>query len=212
MKISVICSSSGHPIYPYLETWVESHASNHDAALVSASEDLLGGNILFLISCSEIIDSEIREKYEHSLVVHASALPNGRGWSPHIWQIVEGNNTIPVTLLEAEDKIDSGAIWAQESVHLEGHELFDEINSKLFEITLQLMTFAVDNASAVKPRRQVDAEPTYYRQRTAEDSRLDPNRTIAEQFELLRVADPERFPCFIEHRGKRYVVTLRKRK
>lgn len=144
------------------------------------------------------------------LVIHASAVPEGRGWSPHIWQILEGENTIPVTLLEAEDEVDSGLIWHQESIHLRGDELFDEINSKLFRVTFQLMDFAVERKATIQPRPQDDTHATYFRKRTAVDSELDPDKTIAEQFDLLRVADPDRYPCFFEYRGVRFTVILRK--
>lgn len=210
MKISVACSRREHPIYSSLQRWVDMRRAAHDVALVNTIGALSGGDILFLISCSEIVRSDIRSKYRHSLVVHASALPKGRGWSPHIWQILEGGNSIPVTLLEAEDQVDSGAIWAQRNIQLEGHELYDEINAKLFEVTLELMDYAVAGAATVRPQAQQVLEPTYYRKRTPEDSRLDPHKTIAEQFDLLRVADAARFPCFIEYRGKRYRVFLRK--
>jgi methionyl-tRNA formyltransferase len=31
--------------------------------------------------------------------VHESALPQGQGWSPMTWQILEGASPIPVTLI-----------------------------------------------------------------------------------------------------------------
>jgi methionyl-tRNA formyltransferase len=212
MKISILCSSSEHPIYPHLEQWAAKCAVDHDVSLVNSSKDLGRGDILFLISCNELIDSDVRNRFGHSLVIHASSVPKGRGWSPHIWQIIEGKNVIPVSLLEAEDEVDSGAIWSEKKIHLSGCELFDEINLKLFQVTTELMDFAVENIATVCPRPQENSEPTYYRKRTAEDSRLDPNKSIVEQFELLRVADPDRFPCFFEHRGERFDVVLRKRK
>ena len=210
MKIVVLCSSSEHPIFPRLIQWVRNHRSEHDVELVNESKTLSGGDILFLIACSEIIRSEVRKTFTHTLVVHASALPEGRGWSPHIWQLIEGKNTIPITLLEAEDVVDSGDIWKQVDIQLEGHELYDEINAELFAATLRLMDFAVENESSVRPTAQRATPATYYARRTPADSELDPEKTIAEQFDLLRVADPDRFPCFIELRGKRYSVTLRK--
>ncbi len=210
MKVAVLCSSSAHPIYPLLQEWVSTRSRSHEVCLVMSAGDLSGGDIAFLISCNEIVTAAVRSLYRHCLIVHASALPQGRGWSPHIWQIIEGRHTIPVTLLEAADKVDTGAIWAQRSFTLEGHELYDEINAKLFAETLELMDFAVANAATVQPRPQAGAQPTYYPRRTPQDSRLDANRSLAEQFDLLRVADPERFPCFIELRGRRYRVILTK--
>jgi methionyl-tRNA formyltransferase len=212
MNISILCSDVTHPIYPWLESWAARHARSHVVELLSDKRELRGGDVLFLVSCSEIIDAAIRSLYRATLVIHASDLPEGRGWSPHIWQILEGKNQIKVTLLEAEDAVDSGKIWAQRDMVLEGHELFDEINSKLFMTELELMEFAVTNFETVAPLAQDGRPASHYRKRTPDDSRLDTDRTLAEQFDLLRVADGERFPAFFDFRGHRYYVQLRKGK
>lgn len=212
MKISIFCSSNRHPIYRFIELWRERKSSEgHKVELVGDRKDLSGGDILFLISCNEIIGREVREMYNTSLVIHASDVPEGRGWSPHIWQILEGKNTIPVTLLEVEDAVDSGHIWEQRTLQLEGHELCHEINEKLFAVELELMDFAVSQFNSVKPKPQGDVNPTYFRKRTPEDSRIDPTKSIAEQFDLLRVVDPERFPAFFDYRGQRYAINLIKK-
>jgi methionyl-tRNA formyltransferase len=184
----------------------------HEVSLSRKKEELAGGDILFLISCHEIISAQVRARYAATLVIHASDLPIGRGWSPHIWQIIEGKNRIPVTLLEAEDVIDSGAIWAQRYIQLDGHETYEEINAKLFDAEIELMCMAVTGFETNKPRQQDGRVPTMYRKRTPEDSRIDPHKSIAEQFELLRVADPVRFPAFLEFRGHRYFISIFKDK
>jgi methionyl-tRNA formyltransferase len=51
-------------------------------------------------------------------------------------------------------------------------------------------------------------EPSYYPRRTPVESQVQPDQTIAELFDLLRVADPRRFPVFFDHRGSRYVLKL----
>lgn len=210
MNISILCSSRLHPVAPYLERWAKRVAVEHNVEFAEKKADLSGGDILFLISCHEIISQQDREKYRAVLVIHSSDLPEGRGWSPQVWQIIEGRNEIVVSLLEAEDKVDAGAIWAKRQMSLAGHELCDEINDKLFSVCLELMDFAVTNMENVKPQPQDDRLPTYFRRRSAEDSRLDPERSIAAQFDLLRVCDPERFPAFFDFRGHRYVVRISK--
>jgi methionyl-tRNA formyltransferase len=210
MKVSVLCSSASHPVYPHLEGWVKRARAAHDVELVQKKAELSGGDVLFLISCHEIISAADRQAYGASLVIHASDLPVGRGWSPHIWQIVEGKNEIVVSMIEAQDKVDTGAIWAQRPLVLEGHELHDEINEKLFAIELELMDEALSKFGRATPTAQDDRAPSYYPKRTPADSRLDPERPIAEQFDLLRVADPARFPAFFDLRGHRYVVRIEK--
>jgi methionyl-tRNA formyltransferase len=210
MNISILCTSKEHPISPILEQWMHNNSTFHEIFLVNSKDDLSGGDILFLISCQEIIKKNICEMFKATLVLHASDLPKGRGWSPHIWQILEGKNNITVTLLEAEDSIDTGSIWAQREFFLEGHELADEINEKLFQAELDLMDFAIQNFKTIQPKVQTEEGATYYAKRTPEDSQLDPNKTIAEQFNLLRIADSNRFPAFFDLKGHRYEVLLKK--
>lgn len=210
MKISILCTSIEHPVFERLVAWKNKHNLNYDIELVHSTQDLTGGDILFLISCNELIKKDVLNQYKSILVIHASDLPEGKGWSPHIWQIIEGKNNIIVTLLEAEDKVDSGLIWTQRKLILYGHELYDEINEKLFAIEIDLMDFAVENFKNISPMPQREVDATFYRKRTSEDSRIVPEKSIAEQFDLLRVADTHRFPAFFDFRGYRYQIELKK--
>jgi len=210
MIISILCSDVKHPVYSRLTNWKQLMSDDHIIEIVHMSEKLSGGDILFLISCYEKIDVKTREKYKTTLVVHASDLPLGRGWSPHIWQILEQKNRMQVCLLEATDTIDSGAIWSKKEFLLEGHELADEINDKLFDIEVELINFAISNYGEVRAEEQDSSKATYYRKRIPEDSKLDPEKSIIEQFNLMRVCDPDRYPAFFEYRGYRYNVIIKK--
>lgn len=205
-EVSVICSSREHPVYPHLEKW----CARNNAHLVERVADLpASGDILFLVSCGEMIRPVVRERFNHVLVLHASDLPRGRGWSPHIWDILEGRNELTLSLLEATEPVDSGDIWKQAEIHLDGTELHDEINEKLFKAELDLMDWAVANCDTVEPVKQV-GEGTHWRKRTPEDSQVTSDQTLGEIFDLLRVCDPDRFPAFIEHRGAKYALRLQR--
>jgi methionyl-tRNA formyltransferase len=211
MKISILCTDPNHPVVNNLRKWTDDmFVEGHVVSLVFDKRELDGGDILFLVSCSQLIRETDRRKFRATLVLHASDLPRGRGWSPYIWSILEGVNLITVSLLQANDPVDSGAIWLSEKFKLEGHELLSEINEKLFSAELSLMTKAVENFKDIVPIQQSGNPGLYLRKRSPEDSRLDPNKTIAEQFDLLRVVDPQRFPAFIDYRGKRYLIKIEK--
>lgn len=211
MDITVACSDERHPVNAWLARWQAQKRTIHNVQIVRRREDMSGGDILFLVSFHHIVGRELRDRYRKTLVIHASDLPKGRGWSPHIWRILEGEKDLVVTLLEATDQIDAGPIWVQERIALEGHELSDEINAALFESTLRLMNVALERFGDIEPAPQV-GQPTYYRRRTPEDSRLDPHASIAAQFDLLRLCDPVRYPAFFEMRGHRYKIVLEKMK
>lgn len=210
MRITILTSSDEHPVYSCLKAWSDEQSGLHEVVLTTQMCQVRGGDFLFLISCSEIVSQEVRALYRHSLVVHASDLPKGRGWSPYVWQILEGSKKIVVTLLEAEDKVDSGAIWLQENIELEGHELSDEIQALLALTTVRLMEKAVAQASDIEPKPQSEESATYYPKRSPEDSRLDIESPLVDQINLLRVCDPDRYPAFFDYKGHRYKIVLEK--
>jgi methionyl-tRNA formyltransferase len=196
-----------------LQQWTELNSEIHVIDLVRRREELRGGDILFLISCAEIITKSERSVYSETLVLHASDLPKGRGWSPHIWELASGASHITLSLLEAGDKIDSGAIWKKVRIPIPETALWDEINHLIFSAELLLMDYALKYFGQRKPEPQSPfVEPTYFRLRTPQDSRIEVNKTIAEQFDLIRVCDPNRFPAFFEYRGQKYAINLEKLK
>lgn len=210
MKITILCSSEDHPINNWLIIWANEQSSQHEIDIIKSKNRLSHGDLLFLISCSEIIPEESREKYRKVLVVHASDLPHGRGWSPHIWNILEGQTRCTVTLLEAENNIDTGDIWQKDSFDIPKSALLEEINALLFSCEIKLMDFAVENFDNIQPIPQSKNGSTYHPKRTPANSKIDPQQTIAAQFDLLRVCDPIRYPAYFELHGHKYKITLDK--
>jgi methionyl-tRNA formyltransferase len=211
MKITLLCSDTKHPVNACLIAWMNTQLGLHEVELVQRKSELDGGDMLFLISCSEIIDVKVRDKYSATLVLHASDLPKGRGWSPHIWEIVNGAEAITLSLLEAADKVDSGRVWKKLDIPVPKHALWDEINQLLFEAEVELINFAVQNFCTSSPVLQKSTDDaSYYPKRTPADSRIDVNKSIAEQFDLIRVCDPSRFPAYFEYLGMRYTLKLEK--
>jgi methionyl-tRNA formyltransferase len=211
VNIAILTSDRRHPVVPRLERWVtQTRSAGHSAVLHFDPKEVTGGDVLFLVSCSHIVRAEDRSRFKATLVLHASDLPTGRGWSPHIWAIVNAASRITLCLMEAADPVDTGRVWLRSTFDLEGHELLDEINAKLFEAELTLMTRVVREFGSIAPQPQVGEPGPYMRKRTPADSRLDPDKSIAEQFDLLRVVDNDRYPAFFELRGHRYVITIRK--
>ena len=143
-------------------------------------------------------------------MLHASDLPEGRGWSPHIWDIVNGKRKITLSLLEAEDSIDTGDIWKKKEIQLQGHELYSEINELLFQEELKLITWASENYKICKTKKQSLQNISYHRKRTPKDSEVDISASIKKQFNLLRVCDPDRFPAFFILDGQKYKIRIEK--
>lgn len=209
MNISILITSKEHPVNIYVNKWVEKNKS-HQISVVHSKEELTSGDILFLISCSNIVSKLERDKFKKTLIIHASDLPNGRGWSPHIWEIINGSTDITLSLLEAENKVDTGDIWKKVSVPIPKTALFDEINDLIFNSELELMNFAIENYNIVKPKKQPNIDGVYWSKRSPKDSVIDINQTISEQFDLIRVCDPKRFPAYFYKDGVKFNIIIEK--
>lgn len=206
MKIQILCDNLGSWMVPFAyQLQILLKNKGHDVRLIFEPDDVISGDILVMISCEKIFKS--LHLNQHNLVVHESALPHGRGWSPLTWQVLEGKNAIPISLIEATEKVDAGIIYDQIIIEFEGTELIDEMRSKQAEATIKLVDRFVDNYRNTLGRQQ-DGEVTYYRRRTNLDSRLNVNSTIAEQFNLLRVCDNDRYPAWFELKGKKYILKI----
>jgi methionyl-tRNA formyltransferase len=172
-------------------------------------QELPPANFCFCLSFSKILKKEIRDRFDHTLVVHASDLPSGKGWSPLTWQILDGKNQIPVSLFEADDSVDSGSIYARRLIDFQGYELIDSLRKKLGDTTYELCSCFVAEypRSSSQPKMQKGTE-SFYSRRGPKDSQLDVNKTIAEQFNLLRIVDNQAYPAFFEWKGRRFVLTI----
>ncbi len=172
---------------------------------------LASGDICLLLSCGRLLSAEHLALHRHNLVVHASALPRGQGWSPMTWQIlVEGASTIPITLFEATAELDAGPIYMQQQIELQGHGLVEEWRALQAQVTFELCLAWFDRYRVVVAAAQPQhGEASYYRRRRPADSQLDPERSLAEQFNLVRAVDNQSYPAFFPWRGRRCIIHVR---
>lgn len=181
------------------------------AKVVRSANEIRRNGVCFLLGCTQLVPQDILSRNQRNLVVHESDLPTGRGFAPLTWQILEGQSEIPICLLEAAESADSGPVVYREVLRFEGHELNDELRTAQGRATVEL---CLKYLRAPEPPTGVaqEGESSTYRRRTPENSRLDPNSTIAAQFDLLRVVDNDRYPAFFELRGYRYRLWIEKEK
>ena len=211
MKIMILSSDPKHPVNSHLEKFKADLDENHEVKIVRKAKEVSFGDILFLVSCNEKVSQEKLNKFHYNMVLHASDLPLGRGWSPHIWEIACGSNQITLSLLDVVDEIDAGDIFAKKIIQIPENALWDEINELLFSAEIEMMRDAVANyPSLTKVPQDKRIAPTFYRKRTAKDSELDVSKSIMEQFNLIRVCDPNRFPAYFELNGATYKLNLEK--
>jgi len=185
--------------------------SDHKVAWKHKISQIVEGDIVFYLGCGQIVPANILSRNKHNLVVHESALSQGKGWSPLTWQILEGKNEIPITLFEAKESVDSGKIYIQDIMHFNGTELIEELRQKQAEYTIKMCVSFVEDYPGITLRgKEPSGRSSYYKKRKPEDSKLDPDKTIREQFNLLRIVDNERYPAYFELNGMQYMLKIEK--
>ena len=207
MKVDIVITDRRHPLWPMIADWAAQKPA-HQIAVLDKLIDAAGGDCLVMVACHEIASRATRDRYGRCFVTHASDLPQGRGWSPVIWDILHGKDRIVLSLIMAADPVNSGAIFQKFDAPVKPIDLNDDINTTLSQLVIRALDFILQNPNAM-PRQQ-EGEASWYRRRAPEDSRLDPSQSIASQFNLLRVCDPDRFPAFFELFGERFEVIIRK--
>ena len=179
----------------------------HVVRWIHHPSELVEGDVCLLLSCGRLLSADQLALHRHNLVVHESALPQGQGWSPMTWQILDGANCIPVTLFEAVAQLDAGKIYLQQQIDLQGLELVEEWRSLQAKATIELCLDWLDRYKevvvAAKPQL---GEPSHYRRRRPADSELDPDRSLSDQFNLLRIVDNRRYPTFFNMGGRSFYL------
>ena len=211
MKINIIVDNKNSWFMKYiLELSNVIKKDGHIVNIYSDQRDIKEKtDISFFLSYEGYITKSTRLKSNYNIVVHASNLPSGKGMSPATWQILEGKNEIPVTLFEVADKIDAGDFYIKYKFLLNGTELIDQWQEKLYVCIKKMIIDFIKNIKTMKPKKQ-NGKQSIYKKRGPEDSELDINKTIKSQFNLLRVVDNEKYPAFFKYKGNKYIIKIYK--
>ena len=169
-------------------------------------------NIIF--SYFKIIPKKYLKFSKTNLVPHESKLPKGKGMSPLTWQILEKKDKIFFSLIEADTKIDNGVIYFHKTIRIKKDLLFDEIKKIQLEENLKLIEKFIKyykNKQEIPNGKIQNGKSTIYRRRIPSDSKLDIDKTIKSQFNLLRISDNKNYPAFFKIYGKKFIIKISKK-
>jgi len=212
VTITILTDNSKSWFIPYgkiLESKL--YGLGHEVLFVNSKKQIETGDICFLLSCSRIVEQEYLNRNNHNIVVHASDLPEGKGFSPLQWQILEGKDEITLTLFEAADDVDAGPYYIKDEVRYHGTELYSELREKLALKIIEMCVEYINGYKTMKPKKQY-GEESFYRKRRKEDDEIDPYDTIENQFNHFRIADNDNYPLYFHFRGEKYYLKVYKEK
>jgi len=167
--------------------------------------------IIFVIGYTKIFDENFLKKNKEVLIIHPSKLPKDRGFSPVQNQILQKKNKIFISMIKAAKEVDAGPICIQNYFSLEGHELSDEIREKQAAATFKLIKIYFNKYPKIKFFGQ-KGKSTFNFKRKFKDNRVDINKSIKSQFNLLRIVNNDLFPANFEYKNRTYLLKIYKKK
>ena len=131
MNITILTDNPNSWIIPYVNQLKDHLINLHfNVTHITNHGDIKKGDIMFILSCEKILPKEKLNFHEHNIVVHPSKLPEGKGWSPLAWQVLEGKNLLQSQQLVQEPTFVKSLIPIQSQVveqqilHLKLHLCF----------------------------------------------------------------------------------------
>lgn len=213
-KAAFLFDSSNNWLEKYFHAAVPALKEFQDKYLFSffyEADQVRNFDVVFILGYTKILSDSFLKQNRLNLVVHESDLPAGKGFSPVQWQVLEGKNVIPICLIEAVSKVDSGDIIDRSNFELTGFELWDEIRQKQAEATLLLIKNFLLSFPSYKRMKQEGQESFFVKRRDVDD-KLNIDQTIREQFNHIRIADNDKYPLYFEIDGRKFYLKVYKDK
>ena len=167
-------------------------------------------DVLFIINYTKILNKKRLLQNKLNLVIHSSNLPKNRGGAPLHWQILRNKKKIKICLFEAIDKLDAGNIFLTEELSFNGTELYDELRDKQAKKMIKLIKKFLSKYPKIKGTSQF-GKPSFNKKRNSNHSELDINKSIKDQFNLMRISDNEKYPAFFNFRNNKYILKIYKK-
>ena len=152
------------------------------------------------------------EYSKYNLVCHESNLPKGRGMSPLTWQLLKNKKKITFSLIDLEKKMDTGCIYLQKKVKFKNDLLFNEIKYIQVKENINMIIKFLELYKRQKliKRKQVGT-PSYYPKRSPKLNEIDINKSIKDQFNLIRLSDNKFYQNYFFLRNKKYFLKIYKK-
>lgn len=145
-------------------------AQEHNIPLLSPADLAAAGNQLagfgaeaaVLIAYGKIVPAGILDLFPKGIInVHPSLLPRHRGPSPIESAIVDGDNETGVSLMRLAAEMDTGPVYAQQTIALSGKETKQELADRLSalgaELVMEYLPKVLDGSAEPLPQPETDA-------------------------------------------------------
>ena len=114
-------------------------------------------------------------------------------------------------MIRASTKVDSGDVIQRNYMRLNGTELYHEIRKKSSEMIIMMLKKFLLTYPKYKLNKQ-RGFGKFYKKRKPDDQELNFNKSIKENFNILRTANNDKWPAFFKYKKKKYIIKIFKDK
>ena len=157
---------------------------------------------IFFVGWSNIIDEYIIKKF-NCFCIHPSMLPLYRGGSPIQNQILDGIVESGLTLFKMDKNLDSGPIFSQKKLSLDGS--LEIIFERIINISIELlssMILKIENNELIKLIPQDEKKATFCKRRKPSQSEI----TLSEISTLSALQLHNKIRCLDDPYPNAYIV------
>jgi methionyl-tRNA formyltransferase len=136
-----------------------------------------------------MLDPEILTLVPRGFIgIHFSLLPKYRGGSPLVWQIINGEPEVGLSMFSFTEGVDAGGIWAQERVELGPDDYISDALARLESKSVAMIESKMPAilSGELQPSRQDDSQATYCSVRQSSDGEIRWDKSAAEIYNFVR--------------------------
>ena len=136
--------------------------------------------------------------------LHAGKLPKYRGGSPLVWQILNNEKKIGISIIKINKKLDQGEIICKTEFKNSKNDNIMEIQKKANKLFLNLTLKAINNIHQKKPLLKQASSKSYFNQRNDKDGLINFDRSNQDVFNLVRSQTVPYKGAFFFKKRKKY--------
>ena len=165
-------------------------------------------DFLFESGVYEILSEEILNKAKYGTIgIHESPLPEGKGYAPIQWAVLNKRKNLTVTLYKLDNKIDTGLIINQHNVPILDYDTLKSLNEKRKKGIQNCFRIFLDElSSGFMVLRKQTGRGSYHKKRTPASCKLDSSLSLEELWDYIRICDNEDYPAWFNVRDKKIII------
>ena len=139
--------------------------------------------------------------------IHEAPIPEGRGWAPIQWAVLNKRKNLTITLYKLDKGVDTGDIIYQYHMPIEKTDVLEDLDKKRkIGISKCVEEFLEELKEGVIVLRKQTGKGDYHKRRTQDDAELNPEKSLADLWDNIRICDNKDYPAFFYVDGKKVIL------